>query len=266
MQNTSSTVAEDGILPAEQMAVKLSVFEGPLDLLLFLIRKNEIDIYDIPIESILEQYLETLSNLQTLNLELSGEFFVMAATLMLIKSRMLLPATEVINTEEEAEDAMLDPRWELVEQLLEYKKAKELAENLQQLIDSRQNFLERMVESTTAATPTTPQPIEHLKLWSAFNAVVTRLVEKLTVGEIEEERVTVESRMYFVLQVLKTQERFTFSSLFPKKTNIPTLVATFLALLELSRLKKLYLEQTDNFSDILCVGCTEPSELSPAVS
>lgn len=252
MQSTSMIVTSDGILPSEQPTVRLSVFEGPLDLLLFLIKKNEIDIYDIPIESILDQYLQTLSSLQTLNLELSGDFFVMAATLMLIKSRMLLPPSDATNAEDEDDQPELDPRWELVEQLIEYKKAKELAENLQHLIDERHNLLERIIYQAPSMVPATPQSIDHLKLWSAFNAVLSRLAEKLTTGEIEEERITVESRMYFLLQSLQTKDRFTFSSLFPTKTTIPLLVATFLALLELSRLKKLQLEQTENFSDILC--------------
>jgi len=170
---------------------------------------------------------------------------------------MLLPPSDAANIEGEEDQPELDPRWELVEQLIEYKKAKELAENLQHLIDERHNLLERIVHQAPSTAHTIPQPIDHLRLWSAFNAVLSRLAEKLTTGEIEEERITVENRMYFLLQALKTKDQFTFSSLFPTKTSIPTLVATFLALLELSRLKKLHLEQTENFSGIVCARCEE---------
>ena len=114
--------------------IKLSVFEGPLDLLLFLIRKHEIDIYDIPIGLVFDQYLDALSEMQEVNLEIAGDFFVMAATLMEIKSRLLLPKQQRTLSEDE-DDEDLDPRWELVHQLLEYKKFKEAAESLDTLSD-----------------------------------------------------------------------------------------------------------------------------------
>ncbi len=114
--------------------IKLSVFEGPLDLLLFLIRKHEIDIYDIPIEIVLDQYLDVLNSLQEVKLEIAGDFFVMAATLMEIKSRLLLPKHQRAVSEDD-DDENLDPRWELVHQLLEYKKFKEAADKLDELSD-----------------------------------------------------------------------------------------------------------------------------------
>src|SRR3954469_12912325 len=117
------------VVPDSDYRIKLQVFEGPLDLLLFLIRKNELDIYDIPIESVTRQYVEALRAMQQLDLDLAGEFFVMAATLMEIKSRMLLPKGQHA-IDPNAEEDEMDPRWELVHQLLQYKKFKEAAATL----------------------------------------------------------------------------------------------------------------------------------------
>jgi len=122
----------DALIPSPAASVQLSVFEGPLDLLLFLIRKNELDIYDIPIETVTGQYLDILYGADQLDIEAAGDFFVMAATLMHIKSRMLLPI-DPAESDIEGEDEGIDPRWELVEQLLEYKKFKEAAENLKEV-------------------------------------------------------------------------------------------------------------------------------------
>ena len=119
-----------------EFPVKLTVFEGPLDLLIFLIRKNEIDIYDIPMEVVTRQYIDYLETMDHLNLEVAGDFFVMASTLMYIKSRMLLPPREQ-PPEEEVDEQNLDPRWELVQQLLEYRRYKSLAGNLEDRIEKR---------------------------------------------------------------------------------------------------------------------------------
>ena len=120
----SPSVPEDGILPPADLPIRLDVFEGPLDLLLFLIRKNEIDIYDIPIEKVTQQYLEILRTQEKDNLELAGDFFVMAATLMYIKSRMLLPVESRPEEEVAVADEGHDPRWALVQQLIQYKRVK----------------------------------------------------------------------------------------------------------------------------------------------
>ena len=135
----------DGILPAPDLPIRLDVFEGPLDLLLFLIRKNEIDIYDIPIEKVTQQYLEILRTQEKDNLELAGDFFVMAATLMYIKSRMLLPVESRPEEEVTAADEGQDPRWALVQQLIQYKRVKETAAIIRGLVDDRQGLLGRYV-------------------------------------------------------------------------------------------------------------------------
>src|SRR5271170_4625257 len=122
--------------------VKLEVFEGPLDLLLYLIKKEEVDIYDIPIERITNQYMEYLTLMQMLNLEVAGEFLVMAATLMYIKSRMLLPVDQQVTNAEEEEGE--DPRWELIRQLVEYKKFKDAAAQLQARELAQENSFPRL--------------------------------------------------------------------------------------------------------------------------
>jgi len=232
--------------------IKLPVFEGPLDLLLFLLRKNELDIYDIPIAQVTRQYLDVLYAMKELSLEVAGEFFVMAATLMEIKSRMLLPKhQQAIDPNADEDD--LDPRWELVHQLLQYKKFKEAAGNLGQMAMDAQN---RFTRSESAFAPASERPLQHvdrIDLWNSFNLVLRRLAEKLVVGEIHAEQVTVADRMEFVLDRIKTTTGFVFTDLFEgEKITLRKLVATFLAVLELTRLGKLRLRQNETFSDILC--------------
>jgi segregation and condensation protein A len=247
------------VVPDSDYRIKLQAFEGPLDLLLFLIRKNEIDIYDIPIESVTRQYLDALRAMQQLDLDLAGEFFVMAATLMEIKSRLLLPRGQAAIDPDAAEDEM-DPRWELVHQLLEYKKFKEAAARLGEIAVEKQNLLARHV-SALSGDPL-DRPLKHadrIELWNVFNIVLRRLAEKLVVGEIHDEQVTVADQMEMLLARLQTQRTFVFSQLFDQKTSLRALIATFLAVLELTRLKKLRLQQDETFSDIICSAVEENS-------
>ena len=243
--------------------IKLPVFEGPLDLLLFLIRKSELDIYDIPIATVTKQYLEVIYALKELQVEVAGEFFVMAATLMEIKSRMLLPKHQQAVDPDAAEDD-LDPRWELVHQLLQYKKFKEAAGTLGQMSLDAQNMHGR---SASAFAPASERPLKHvdrIDLWNSFNLVLRRLAEKLVVGQIHAEQVTVSDQMEYVLEQIKTRRSFVFSQLFPEKISLRRLVATFLAVLELTRLRKLRLEQTAAFTDILCTAVEENALETPA--
>ena len=170
----SPSVPEDGILPPADLPIRLDVFEGPLDLLLFLIRKNEIDIYDIPIEKVTQQYLEILRTQEKDNLELAGDFFVMAATLMYIKSRMLLPVES--RPEEEIADADegQDPRWALVQQLIQYKRVKETAAIIRELVDDRQGLLGRYVVQPQGedAVARPVAPADRIELWNTFNLVL----------------------------------------------------------------------------------------------
>ena len=259
MDNTLIEI-DDGLIDSvSDMAVKLDVFEGPLDLLLFLIRKNEIDIYDIPIAEVTRQYMSVLRSMEKLSLEVAGEFFVMAATLMYIKSRMLLPSDERLHQENDDElDADIDPRWQLVEQLLEYKKVKQAANALEDMIDNRQNYGERVLtakEDTPAERPL--QPSDRMEIWNTFNLILRRLAEKLIHGEIKGENVTVSDRMEFILSV--KEKDFTFTSLFDgEKPTIVKIMATFLAMLELTRLKRLVLRQDAEFGEIYCTKLEEP--------
>ena len=240
------------MVPDSDYRIKLRVFEGPLDLLLFLIRKNELDIYDIPIESVTKQYIDALRTMQELDLDLAGEFFVMAATLMEIKSRMLLPkGLHAIDPDADAEE--IDPRWDLVHQLLQYKKFKEAAAKLGELASLRNDLIGRTV-STLADDPLDRplKSVDRIELWNAFNIVLRRLAEKLVVGEIHDEQVTVADRMEYLLERVKTEKTFVFTDLFPNGITLRLLVATFLAVLELTRLKRLRLKQDEAFSDIVC--------------
>lgn len=239
----------EALLPINDIAVRLPVFEGPLDLLLFLIRKHELDIYDIPIETVTRQYLQTLYEMEELNLEIAGEFFVMAATLMYIKSRMLLPKQDRPEDESGEEDEV-DPRWELVEQLIEYKKFKEVSLDLEALIRRSQDAWQRQVESLANAGERPLKPSDRIELWNVFNAVLRRLAERVAVGEIHEESVTVADRMERILERIRTRSKFRFSELFDQSDTIHTLGVTFLALLELTRLGEIGLSQSSDFSDI----------------
>lgn len=256
MINSENLVThEEALLPINHHSISLPTFQGPLDLLLFLIRKNEIDIYDIPIESVTKQYLETLYSLKKIDLELTGEFFVMAATLMVIKSRMLLPKQSLPHKEEE-ESNEEDPRWELVQQLIEYKRVKEQAEELGVLIARTNDFIPRsFIEEIPLQQTRALKNIDRLELWNTFNKVLQRLGEKISVGEIYDDQVSVVQQINFILKTIQTRPRFLFTSLFPeKRITVNMLLATFLAILELTRLSKLYLEQTENFGDILCIS------------
>ncbi len=244
------------MIPDSDYRIKLQVFEGPLDLLLFLIRKNELDIYDIPIESVTRQYIDALHTMQQLDLEVAGEFFVMAATLMEIKSRMLLPkglhAIDPNATEDE-----VDPRWELVHQLLQYKKFKDAAAQLAQLAETRQNLMERHVSNLSDREDRPLKSVDRIELWNTFNIVLRRLAEKLIVGEIHDDQVTVADQMEWLLNRTLTEKSFVFSALFSGGVTLRRLVATFLAVLELTRLRKLRLHQDDAFTDIVCSAVEE---------
>ncbi|MBP7142207.1 MAG: segregation/condensation protein A [Opitutaceae bacterium] len=245
------------MLPGTEYRIKLPAFEGPLDLLLFLIRKNELDIYDIPIVAVTGQYIEVLRSMQNLDLEIAGEFFVMAATLMEIKSRMLLPKGQAAVGLEDDDDAM-DPRWELVHQLLQYKKFKEAAASLQSLAQFEHDKLPRLVLETRLREEERPlKSVDRIELWNAFNIVLRRLAEKLVVGEIRDEQVTVADQMEMLLARIRTEKSFIFSELFPNRVTLRVLVATFLAVLELTRLRKLTICQNEAYSDILCAAVDE---------
>lgn len=241
----------DALSPNQDHLITLNSFEGPLDLLLYLIKKDEIDIYNIPIVSVTNQYIDSLRKMETLNLEIAGEFFVMASTLMYIKSRYLLPKKDRISEDPLDEEA--DPRWELVEKLIEYKKFKNLAHDIEALIQKTNDYYPRNVSELADDLHKKPlKPVDRVELWNVFNNVLRRLSDKIDTGEIHEEAVTVSDRMSFILSKLKAENHFYFSNLFKKNTTLTMVVATFLAILELTRLGEILIEQNASFDDILC--------------
>ena len=246
------------MLPDADLRIKLQVFEGPLDLLLFLIRKNEIDIYDIPIESVTRQYVAVLRSMQQLDLEVAGEFFVMAASLMEIKSRMLLPkGLHAVDPDADGQDEM-DPRWELVHQLLQYKKFKDAAGRLSEMARLQRDLMERQFSGRPADSLDRPlRGVDRIELWNTFNQVLRRVADKLVVGEIHDDTVTVADQMEWLLGKMRGERSFVFSRLFDSGVSLRRLVATFLAVLELTRLGKMRLCQDEAFTDILCEAADE---------
>lgn len=245
----------DGLLEDETPVIRLSRFEGPLDLLLYLIRKNEIDIYDIPIESVTRQYLEILRGNERMNLDVAGEFFVMAATLMYIKSRVLLPAGETLPEKDAAGtdgDDDPDPRWRLVRQLIQYQRLKESSRHIAELAEVRRDFLPREIVPEEAAEQRPIAPVGRMELWNVFNLVLKRLADRILPGEIQGDSVTIAQRMEDIMERIRVEKSFAFTSLLPEKLTVALLVSTFLACLELARLGQIIVRQDEVFAEIYC--------------
>jgi len=232
----------------DEYKVKLEVFEGPLDLLLYLIKKDEVDIYNIPIELITRQYMEYLTLMRMLDLNIAGDFLVMAATLMMIKSRMLLPVEERPELEPEEDD----PRWELVRQLIEYKKFKDVAGTLQQQELLQENMFGRGAEEIVVnKTPSLVMDDATIfDLISAFNDALKR-VKIDEIGEIFATACTVVDKIETILELMRQKEQIVFSVLFESVTSRHEVICTFLALLELIRLRQVSARQNGAFRDIV---------------
>jgi len=233
----------------EELKVRLPIFEGPLDLLLYLIKKDEVDVYDIPIERITKEYLEYLQVLKMMNLDLAGEFIVMAATLMYIKSRTLLPA-DMQPPEPDAEES--DPRWDLIRQLVEYKKFKEAAFQLQQLEISRERVFPRQSPPQVSEMPLS-KPVEEVGVFdliTAFQKVLERINKTEDLKEIFEDKHTVGDKIQMLTTLFSSRERVLFFDLFREAGSRTEVVVTFLALLEMVRLKRLKVVQSEMFGEI----------------
>ena len=238
----------ESILPEDAPRIRLPEFEGPLDLLLYLIKKNEVDIHDIPIAPITRQYMEYLDLMKELNLDVAGEFMVMAATLIHIKSKMLVPVNP---TEAEGEEETEDPRDELVRRLLEFQRYKEAAGLLHQ---------KREIRAATWTRPDTALPAfddageEMLEaglydLIGAFKELLERR-KTLLAHEVEHEGKSVEERMEELLDMLREGQSLEFLELFASEETKPGMILTFLALLELIRLKRIKVYQRGLFGPI----------------
>lgn len=225
--------------------VKLPAFEGPLDLLLHLIRVNEVDIYNIPIARITDEYFQYLTLLQELDLEVAGEFLVMAATLVYIKSKMLLPA-EPTDTAEAAEE---DPRTPLVDMLLEYQRFRAAAETLAGREDEQRQFFFRSTPLEILAGGETLE-VNLFDLLAAFRDVLERAKEQPSL-EFVFRPVTTAERMVAILDRVAAEGSVSFHSLFPPAADRSAVIVTFLALLELLRQGSVRVEQQVSFGDIV---------------
>ena len=229
--------------------LKLEMFEGPLDLLLYLIKKEEINIYDIPIAQVTEQYMEYIELMKMLSLDTVGEFLVMAATLIQIKSKMLLPPDPSEVKEEEE-----DPRDELVRRLLEYKKFKEIAEDLKTKESLRQDFFPRTVDAETAnELKEDAKEIYYeaslFDLISAFTIALRRAPEDAAY-QIDPEEYTVDQKVHVILHRLVDCDRVVLSALLSDAKSKMEVIVTFMAVLELIRLKEILVVQKRLFDEI----------------
>jgi len=239
--------------------VKLEVFEGPLDLLLYLIRKDELDIYDIPIARITTAYLEFLHQLHRLDVEQASDFILMAATLMKIKSQMLLPREEIIGEGEGEED----PRAELVRRLLEYQQFKEIADWLG-IQKKAQNdvYLRRQGPGDLTQEGAELRPVSLFDLLRVFKHVLETVPRHL-VHQIVEDEISVESCIEYVVAILEQRSRVRFMDLIEGRDRL-TLIATFVGLLELLKSQRIRVQQARPFDDIW-IESRSP-ESSPAVA
>jgi len=232
---------------AADYKVKLEVFEGPLDLLLYLIKQDEIDIYDISIERITRQYLEYLQTFKELNIELAGEFIVMAANLIYLKSRSLLPIDQQPPAEEAEED---DPRWDLIRQLVEYKKFKEAAVDLHLREVEQETIFAREASPMLSENPLRLEEVGIFQLINAFQSVIKRIEARQEVQEIFGERFSVSEKIDAILRCVAAGATVRFSDLFGAIVSRVEVVVTFLALLELIRLKQVRATQKNVFAEI----------------
>jgi segregation and condensation protein A len=236
--------------------VRLDLFEGPLDLLLHLIKKNELDVTNIPVAMVTEQYLSHLDLMRELNLDVAGEYLVMAATLLLIKSRLLLPS------DPSEEDEEHDPRADLVRQLLEYQRYREAAAALH----DRPRLGRDVFPRETNAEGIEPDPdapprlrVTTWQLMEAFRAVLAR-ARPDPVHEVESEPVSLRERMQSMLHALRVARSMTFESLFDERSTRRFVIVTFLGLLELVRLGAVEAVQEDRWGPILIVLAVDDPE------
>ena len=244
--------------------IKIPVFEGPFDLLLHLIKENKLDIYDIPIALITGQYLQYIEIMKELNLEIAGEFLVTAATLIHIKSRMLLPADEEAPAEEQE-----DPRLELVQRLLEYQAFKDAALGLREKEEEWMNIFRREpVKEKEAETEKEEEgelylfDVNLFDLLGAFKGLLDKAPPEVV--EITRETLTVKDRISLIMELLENQDTIRFEDLFKEDRTQPQLIVTFIALLELIRLGLVRAYQEKDFGSIWVINPQKKEMQTPA--
>lgn len=256
-----------------ELSYKLETFEGPLDLLLHLIEKNKVNIYDIPIAEITDQYLDYVNHMEEESLDVVSEFLVMAATLLDIKARMLLP--KEVNEDGEEED----PRAELVEKLLEYKMCKYMSYELRdRMIDAERNFYKIPTLPKEVADYRQPVDYEQLlgdmtlqKLHEIFRQVMKRQEDKIdpvrsTFGNIEKDEIDMDLKTTYVEAYVRSHKTFSFRRLLEKQSSKMEVIVTFLVILEMIKVGRIGIEQEDIFADIIIttkdVDSKEPLQLT----
>jgi segregation and condensation protein A len=239
-------------LPVEDAyKVKLDIFEGPLDLLLYLIRKEELDVLDVNIERITKQYITYIDTFKMLNIDLAGEFIVMAANLMYLKSRTLLPRPV---QPPDADDDEEDPRWELIRQLIEYKKFKDAAGFLARRQLQMENVFPAVPEVPVSAQTVTPSGLPEMGIFDlirAFQKVLVRFQkEEIGLHEIVDDKFTVSDKIDTLLRTVLPGEHIVFLSLFQEASSRDEVIVTFVALLELIKLRQFRVTQNHLLGEI----------------
>jgi len=245
--------------------IKIDAFEGPLDLLLHLIKKSEVDIYDIPIAQITDQYIEYLKAMEELDLNIASEFLVMAATLLEIKSNMLLPKKK---NEEDETSADEDPRKELVEKLIEYKRYKEFSTTLRDFEDENEIFFKSPDIIDDIENPEIFfKNITLENLMVAFKRVVDSYDKRYNKGnkiteDIRYDEYRIEDKMDDIREALSKENKVKFENFFKRAESKMEVVVIFLAMLELIKLKYISVVQYENFGDIIIEGQEGPWTIS----
>jgi len=230
--------------------VKLNMFEGPLDLLLFFIHRDRINVYDIPISHITKEFLDYIQIMEEMNIEVGGEFVLMASMLMRIKTKLLLPVEQ-----NDENDEILDPRTDLVQKILEYKRYKEASEDIQYLYDIHSQKFSKGLEINISDIDEEPKSaIKHISLFellSIYKQMIDKLPETNPI-ELHQEDIHLEDQIHYISEFLSNEKsKISFSYLFQNIHTKLHIIVTFLALLELLRLKSIFLEQKGPFDDIL---------------
>ena len=250
---------EEANLIKDDYNISLEIFEGPLDLLLYLIKKEEVDIHDIPIEKITVQYLEYLNLMKILDLNIAGDFIVMSSTLMLIKSRMLLPSAEQDDAQEEEED----PRWDLVQQLVEYKKFKDVADHLEELEKKMDDIFVRESDHAQLGNITNID-LKDANVFDLLTALSDALenVNEENLVEIFAEEYSVFQKINFVKESLQITKKLNVTDLFCGMTSRNEIICTFLAILELMKSNEIIALQDSSFDSIFVKSTKKLKNLS----